>query len=92
MTIWRMRIACWISKATDTHSQYVILTAFPLQQSLQECASLLRYTYIACRVKCLIAQSTTVKDSTFCDASVTYTSRILMIATVSHSIELRPFS
>jgi hypothetical protein len=23
--IWRMRIACWISKATDTHSEYVIL-------------------------------------------------------------------
>jgi len=32
MTIWRMRNACWISKATDTHSQYVILVAFPLQQ------------------------------------------------------------
>jgi len=26
--IWRMRIACWITKATNTHSQYVILTAF----------------------------------------------------------------
>jgi len=25
MTIWRMRIACCISKATDTHSEYVIL-------------------------------------------------------------------
>jgi hypothetical protein len=31
MTIWRMRIACWIPKATDTHSEYVILIAFPLQ-------------------------------------------------------------
>ena len=28
----RMRIACWIPKATDTHSEYVILIAFPLQQ------------------------------------------------------------
>jgi hypothetical protein len=28
MTIWRMRIACWIAKATDIHSEYVILTAF----------------------------------------------------------------
>ena len=27
MTIWRMRIACWINKATNTHSQYVILIA-----------------------------------------------------------------
>ena len=29
MTIWRMRIACWIPKATDAHSEYVILIAFP---------------------------------------------------------------
>jgi hypothetical protein len=29
-----------------THSEYVILIAFPLQQWLHECASLLRYTYI----------------------------------------------
>jgi len=24
MAIWRMRIACWKSKATNTHSEYVI--------------------------------------------------------------------
>jgi hypothetical protein len=47
MTIWRMRIARWIPKATNTHSKYVILIAFPLQQWLHERASLLRYTYIA---------------------------------------------
>ena len=34
--IWRMRIACWITKAADTHSQYLIRTAFPLQQLLRE--------------------------------------------------------
>jgi len=28
MTIWRMRIACWIPKATNTHSQHAILIAF----------------------------------------------------------------
>jgi hypothetical protein len=28
-TIRRLRIVCWITKATDTHSEYVILTAFP---------------------------------------------------------------
>ena len=50
MTIRRMRIACWMPKATDTHSEYVILIAFSLQQWLHERASLLRYTYIACRV------------------------------------------
>ena len=50
MAIWRMRIACWITKATDTHSEYVMLIAFPLQQWLHESALLLRYTYIACLV------------------------------------------
>jgi hypothetical protein len=24
--LWRMRIACWITKATDTHLEYVIFT------------------------------------------------------------------
>ena len=38
---WRMRIACWITKVTNTHSQYVILIAFPLPQWLQERASIL---------------------------------------------------
>jgi len=32
MTVGRMRIACWITKATDIHLQYVIPTACPLQQ------------------------------------------------------------
>jgi hypothetical protein len=36
MAIWRVRIACWITKATDTHSEYVILIAFPLQQWLHD--------------------------------------------------------
>ena len=44
--IRRVRIACWITKATNTHSEYAILTAFPLQQWLRERASILRY--IAC--------------------------------------------
>ena len=35
----RMRIACWAPKATNTHSEYVILIAFPLQQWLQESPS-----------------------------------------------------
>jgi hypothetical protein len=36
MTIWRMRIACWILKAPNTHTQThcVIYIAFPLQQWL----------------------------------------------------------
>ena len=30
-----MGIACWITKATDTHSEYVTHTAFQRQQRLQ---------------------------------------------------------
>ena len=41
----RMRIACWIPKATDAHWQYVILITFPLQEWFHERASMLRYTY-----------------------------------------------
>ena len=58
MTIWRMRIACWIPKATNTHSQYVILIALPLLQRLHERVSVLRYTYStlpACLHACLPA-------------------------------------
>jgi hypothetical protein len=28
MAIWRMRIECWIPKATNTHSEYVTRIAF----------------------------------------------------------------
>jgi hypothetical protein len=50
MTKWRMRIAIWISRATNTHLVYVMIIAFPLRQWLHESASALRYTYIACLV------------------------------------------
>ena len=36
-----------LPKTTNTHSEYVILIAFPLQQLLQEHASMLPYMYIA---------------------------------------------
>ena len=41
----RMRLTWWIPKATNTHSGYVILIAFPCER-----ASMLRYTYNACIV------------------------------------------
>ena len=50
MTIWRMYMACWKTKATDTCSLYVILTAFPLQQQLHQCASELHYMYTDCQI------------------------------------------
>jgi hypothetical protein len=64
VTIWRIRVACWISKATCTlahvyanaagHThKYVIFIAFPRQQWLRERALVLRYTNIACLVYAL---------------------------------------
>ena len=49
-TVWCMCIACWIPKATNTHSKYIIFIAFPLH----ECPSMLRYMCVACLVTCTI--------------------------------------
>ena len=48
MEIWSTHIACWIQKAADKPSEYVIFIAFPPQKYLHESVSILRYTYIAC--------------------------------------------
>ena len=45
ITIWRIRIACRITKSMETHSEYVKLVAFKRQQRLRERA------YIAARFK-----------------------------------------
>ena len=42
-----MGFACWIPKTTDTHSEYVIHIAFPLQLWLYEGASILRHKNMA---------------------------------------------
>ena len=42
--IRRMRVACWITKATDTHSEQVIFIVFAVQQWLCERASVLRHS------------------------------------------------
>ena len=43
MTIWLMWFAFWITKATNTHSEYVILIAFSRQKRLLERTSVLPY-------------------------------------------------
>jgi hypothetical protein len=47
--IWRMRFVCWMSNATDTNkhtqTEYITITAFPLQTLLCRRASIFRYTY-----------------------------------------------
>ena len=50
--IRRMGIAYWITEATDTHSQHVILIVFPLQQWLHERAPVLR-SYVHC-LSCIV--------------------------------------
>jgi hypothetical protein len=45
-----MRTAWWINKAINTHSEHVILNVVPLQQWLQERATVLCYTYAGCFV------------------------------------------
>jgi len=49
MTIWHMRVACWIPKAKDTHSEYVIrFLLFNCNNGLHQRASILCYTFIGC--------------------------------------------
>jgi hypothetical protein len=55
----RMRFACWTTKATDTHSEYVILIAFTRLKRLRERASMLRYTYIDCLVTVTVTVTVT---------------------------------
>jgi len=50
-----MCFACWITKATDTHLEYLILISFPHQQWLNDHASVLCNMYMACLVGTLVA-------------------------------------
>ena len=50
MTIWRMRMTCWKTKARNTHSECVVIFVFLLQQWLHERASMLRYSKFTCLV------------------------------------------
>jgi len=45
-----MRFSCWVTKAWNKHSEYIILLTFPRQQLSSKRASRLCYTYIACLV------------------------------------------
>jgi len=54
--IWRIRIACWYVRLV-THSEYVILIAFPLQQWFHERSSLLLYLH--CLFCCKLCKNQT---------------------------------
>jgi hypothetical protein len=50
MTIWRMRMVCWITKAADTHSEYVIPITIPRQEWLCEAP----HCYVMCTLLVLL--------------------------------------
>jgi len=56
--IQRMRIECWTTSATDTHSEYVILPALSRKQWKSERTSILRF-YVYCLVYLSISNSVT---------------------------------
>jgi hypothetical protein len=45
----RVRFACWIKKATNAHSEYVILIAFPMTMMIWR--RRLNVMFIACLIK-----------------------------------------
>jgi len=47
---WRMRFACCMTKATEAHLEYRLLTAFTQQQRLREQAVMISYAYNACHI------------------------------------------
>jgi hypothetical protein len=59
----RMRFACAITKATDTHSEYIILIAFPRKIWLRERAWMLRL-YVHC-LSCLCVSRKITEDTVF---------------------------
>jgi len=66
MTIWFTCIACWIIKAADTHSEYVIHVpiAFPLQQWLHERLNVTLYVH---RLSCFqTAVNSAIPLTMFC--------------------------
>ena len=89
MTIWRMHSSCWIPKATNTHSQYVILIAFPLQQWLHERASMLRYTYST--VQYSTVQYSTVQYSTAQYSTVQYSTVHCLSCILLHILTKQPW-
>ena len=69
----RMLFACWISKATGTHSGYVILIALVLQQWLREraavlylhclcCINLWRLIWVSCDVERILGRGAPARN------------------------------
>jgi len=70
MTIYCRRIACRITKTTNTQSEYVVLIAFPLQRWLYERASMLRYTYIASLFRLYVTYDQLISERNYPSSSM----------------------
>jgi hypothetical protein len=69
--ILRMRIVCWITKAIDTHSEYVMLIAYPRQQWSREHVSMFISTLLVLlnlysRLNYIIVQCIPSREFIFC--------------------------
>jgi hypothetical protein len=58
--IWRMRIAFWITKVTDMHSEYLILRILLIHSNIcyENAFQCYIYTYITCFVTYVVATTT----------------------------------
>jgi hypothetical protein len=63
MAIWPMCMVCWIPKATNIHSEYIMFIAFPLQQWLHERPSMLRLHMHYLSNTCLVCLVYIIKSS-----------------------------
>jgi hypothetical protein len=54
VTIWRVRVACRVSKAkcARTHIEICSIYCFSTAKMIRERATILRYAYIVCLVSC----------------------------------------
>ena len=85
ITTWRMRIACWIPNATNTHSGCVMLTAIQQQQWLHGRVSTLRYTHIGCLVLFSVGKIPGYVTVLICSAISLLLAAVTL--TVSHRLE-----
>jgi hypothetical protein len=58
---WPMRMACWVTNAADTHSEYELLISVPWQHVYPNAPQYYFYTHIACLVY-VFQESNSVPD------------------------------
>jgi len=85
MTVRCMRIAYRKPKSTNTHSEYVILVAFSLQQWSHKRACMLCYKYIACPVLNVFLYS---RDEGPLILYILYTVLLICVCLLSFTFEL----